>query len=87
MRTTLTLEDDVATKLEEYAHQHRLTFKDAVNTVLRRGFSAPEPRHGKRKRYRVEIFDSPFRNGIDPLRLNQFSDELEVDDSLERTQR
>jgi predicted transcriptional regulator len=31
MRTTLTLDDDVAAKLRELAHRRKLTFREAVN--------------------------------------------------------
>lgn len=79
MRTTLTLDDDVAAKLKEYARRKRLRFKDAVNGLLRRGLSAPEPRANGSSKVHIEVFDSPFRAGVDPLRLNQLSDELEVE--------
>ena len=37
MRTTLTLEPDVVRRLREVSRRERLSFKDAVNTTLRRG--------------------------------------------------
>ena len=37
MRTTLTLEADVASALERYRAEGDRTFKDAVNTALRTG--------------------------------------------------
>ncbi len=37
MRTTLTIDDDVAMDLKDYAHQRGLTFKAVVNLVLRQG--------------------------------------------------
>ena len=80
MRTTLTLDDDVAAKLKEFARRKKVPFKEAVNTVLRRGFVAPEPRRGRRPAFQVDVFHSPFRAGVDPLRLNQFTDELEVEE-------
>jgi len=84
MRTTLTLDDDVAAKLREYAQRQRLPFKEAVNRVLRRGLVAPELRRSRAQRFRVDVFDSPFRPGVDPLRLNQLSDDLEVEEALGR---
>jgi len=78
MRTTLTLDDDVAAKLEKLARQRKLSFKEVVNSVLRRGLSAPEGRGRKRKPFRLTAFRSEFRPGVDPLRLNQLVDELEV---------
>lgn len=86
MRTTLTLDDDVAAKLEELAKREKMSFKEAVNTVLRHGFVAPELRRAGR-RFRVEVFTSPFRTGVDPLRLNQLSDELEAEEAAARIRR
>jgi len=37
MRTTLTLDDDVAEKLRTVAHQTRRSFKQVVNDALRTG--------------------------------------------------
>ena len=78
MRTTLTLDDDLASKLKELAHRRRLTFKDVLNSTLRRGLGAQEIGAKKRPRFRVEPFSSPFRAGVDSLRLNALADELET---------
>ncbi|MBI2216748.1 MAG: hypothetical protein HYU51_05570 [Candidatus Rokubacteria bacterium] len=37
MRTMLTLDDDVATKLRELAHRRKLPFVDAFRTLFRPG--------------------------------------------------
>jgi hypothetical protein len=78
MRTTLTIDDDVAEKLRELAHRRRLPFREVVNSVLRRGLTAQEPRAESRRAFRVDVFRSAFRPGVDPLKLNQLSDELEA---------
>jgi hypothetical protein len=78
MRTTLTIDDDVAEKLRELAHRRRLSFKEIVNSVLRRGLTAQDRRAESRRAFRVEAFRSAFRSGVDPLKLNQLSDELEA---------
>lgn len=77
MRTTLTLDDDVAAKLRELAHRRKMSFKEVVNSVLRRGLVAQESR-GESRPFQVEAFRSAFRPGVDPLKLNQLSDELEA---------
>ncbi len=87
MRTTLTLDDDLADKLKEFAQRRNLSFKQALNTVLRRGFVAQEPSRAGARRYQVEVFDSPFRAGTDPLRLNQLTDELEAEEAMDRGRR
>jgi hypothetical protein len=77
MRTTLTLDDDVAAGLRDLAHRRRLPFKEVVNSVLRRGLAAQEPRAESGRPFRVEVFRSSFRPGVDPVKLNQLSDDLE----------
>jgi hypothetical protein len=78
MRTTLTLDDDIAAKLRELAHRRRVPFREVVNAVLRRGLAAQESRAESQRPFRVEAFRSPFRAGVDPLKLNQVADDLEV---------
>jgi plasmid stability protein len=41
MRTTLTLDDDIAAKLKEEMRRSGRSFKETVNTVLRNGLSVP----------------------------------------------
>jgi hypothetical protein len=37
MRTTLTLDNDVAMALKNYAYQNDMSFKETVNALLRKG--------------------------------------------------
>ena len=80
VRTTIALDDDLAEKLQEIAHKRRASFREIVNEVLRRGLSAQAPRPDRTKPFKADTFDSPFRAGVDPLRLNQLVDDLEVED-------
>ena len=82
MRTTLTLDDDIAASLKEQARLLDKPFRQVVNDALRRGMS-PTPRED-RPRFRVKPHHSGFAPGVDPLRLNQLYDELEVEDFLRR---
>ncbi len=84
MRTTLTLEDDLAARVRELAHRRRISFKEAVNEVVRRGLMAQEPR--SRKPVQVETFSSAFRPGIDELKLNQLLDEMDVSELSHRSE-
>lgn len=77
MRTTVTLDDDVATRLRDFAHRKRLSFKDAINALLRRGLTAQEGGPRAAKPFRVHTFRSSLRAGVDPLRFNQLTDDLE----------
>ena len=78
MRTTLTLDDDLAAALKEQAQRTGEPFKQVVNDTLRRGLSpagaSTEPD------YEVKPHDSGFRPGVDPLRLNQLNDSLQAAD-------
>ena len=47
MRTTLTLEDDVALRLERLASRARISWKEAVNRTLRAGLDAAPPEPGR----------------------------------------
>jgi hypothetical protein len=84
MRTTLTLDDDVAARLKALAERRKASFKETVNMVLRRGLSAQERATRPTKPFRVEPFRSAFRAGVDPLRLNQLSDEIEAERAASR---
>ena len=80
MRTTLTLEDDLASQLRETARRTGKSFKEVVNSMLRRGL-----RHGDKPdealpRFRVEAKACGFRAGVDLRKLNQLADDLEMED-------
>ncbi len=79
MRTTLTLDDDVAQRLRDLARRTETPFKQVVNAVLRSGLSARAKPDPELPRFRVEAKSCGFRAGIDPLRLNEAVDELEAE--------
>ncbi len=85
MRTTVTLEPNVAERLKDYARRNRLSFKEALNTVLRRGLGSQDSRAGTLPRFVVEPAPTGFTPGVDPRRLNQLVDELDVDDFIRET--
>lgn len=82
MRTTVTLEADVAAKLKALSHRQQTSFKATLNDVLRRGLAAQSSPVGRRQRFVVKAHAGGFRSGIDPDRLNQLLDELEIGDFL-----
>ncbi len=43
MRTTITLDPDVVDLLEKASRERGVSFKDAVNTAIRRGLADPAP--------------------------------------------
>ncbi len=79
MRTTLTIEDDLARTLRERARLLNLPFKQVVNDALRRGVS-PDVRHEPVPRFKVNPIHSGFALGVDPLKLNQLNEHLETED-------
>ena len=83
MRTTLTLEPDVAQLLEEEMHRPRKPFKQGVNEAIRRGL-APAPAAPSQGRFRVEPHETTLRPGIDAGSLNRLVDELEDEAVIEK---
>lgn len=76
MRTTLTLDDDLAALLRRRARQLGVPFREAVNQAIRSGLGeAARPRRGAAPRTVPHSFG--FRPGIDLDKLNQLADELE----------
>lgn len=63
MRTTLTLDDDVATKLKDEVRRSGATFKKTVNECLRRGLSSPRP-EDLATPFRVVAHDLGLRPGV-----------------------
>lgn len=61
MRTTITLDEDVAAQLHQIMRERELTFKDAVNSTLRAGLG-PRP---EARAYRLPTYRMGVRPGID----------------------
>lgn len=79
MRTTLTLDDDVADFLKEQSRLHNKPFKQVVNEVLRRGMVLGLKEAAPPK-FRIVPNHSRLFPGVDPEKLNQFNDQLEAED-------
>lgn len=77
MRTTLTLEENVAARLRARARKKKLSFKQVVNEALRKGLqSAEEPR--QTKPFRIKPFSMGVKPGIDYDKTNQLLDDEEA---------
>lgn len=87
MRTTLTIDDDLAGLLKRRARELGVPFKEAVNQAIRAGLGeAAKPRRGKAPKTVPHSFG--FRPGVDLDKLGQLADELETEAfaaSAERT--
>jgi hypothetical protein len=79
MRTTLTIDPDVAQKIKRRMTEGKTSLKQVVNEALRIGLSAG---HAKKPiRFKVEPHACRFKPGIDLDKLNQLADELEAEAS------
>ncbi len=85
MRTTLTLEDDLAEQLKRRARTTGRSFKEVVNEAIRRGLSLGESPADDPPPFRIEARKRGFRGGLDPTKLNQLYDELEAEERGRRS--
>jgi hypothetical protein len=81
VRTTLTLDPDVADRLRALARERRLPFKQVVNAVLRRGL---EEGAGSRERFVVDARPLELHAGIDLDRALGLAARLEDDETVRK---
>lgn len=80
MRTTLTLDDDLAEALHRSARLSGRSFKEVLNAAIRRGLATGDhPADTGTAAFVVQPQACGLMPGIDPLRLNQLVDQLEVE--------
>jgi hypothetical protein len=82
MRTTLTLDFEIAERLRAEADLGKRSFKEIVNDALRRGLGLEKT--PLQKPFEVIPHSSPFLPGVDPGKLNQLADELEATEFLRK---
>jgi len=83
MRTTLTLDRDVAERLKKEMHRTSRSLKAIVNDALRRGLRiAGKPPRAPSFEVRPHAFG--VKPGIDLDRINQLVDELEAADAAQK---
>jgi Ribbon-helix-helix protein, copG family len=74
VRTTVTLDPDVAAKLKQAARERGLSFKEVLNASVRRGLE----RGGRSGRpYRLQTRRLGARRGVDLDKALRFAGELE----------
>ena len=79
MRTTLTIDDDLAGLLKQRAHELGIPFKEAVNRTIRAGLGeVATRRRGPTPKTQPHSFG--FRPGVDLDKLGQLADELEAEE-------
>ena len=80
MRTTVTLDEDVAVALQQLARDRGVSFKEALNTSVRSGLARAS---GVAAPYRVPARSLGLRPGVDLDKALRLAGELE-DDELVR---
>lgn len=76
MRTTLTLDDDVAAKLKAAARRSGRAFKDVVNETLRRGLVTVRPAARQPFRVRTRSLGG-LRPGLDIDNIGELLEQVE----------
>ena len=84
MRTTVTLDDDVAVRLKRLARERDISFKEALNSSVRRGIE-----RGEAKRAALPPSPSPAldaRPGVNLDKALQLAGELEDAETMRKLQ-
>jgi len=84
MRTTLTLDDDVARLVVDAIHRERRPMKQVVNEALRQALA---PRIRREEPYHLVPHASAVRPGFDLAGFNRLADELEDQEVIEKARR
>ena len=81
MRTTVTLDSDLAAKLRALARERGVSFKEALNSTLRRGLTTGG---GSPQRYRLESRRLGLRPGVDLDHALRLAGELEDAETIRK---
>lgn len=82
MRTTVTLDVDVNQLIHETMTRSRKSFKQVLNEAVRRGLKGNVE---QMPAYVVNAKPMGLAAGIDPARIHEHDDELEVQEFLRKT--
>jgi hypothetical protein len=85
MRTTVSLDPDVAAKLRELAHERGTSFKDALNTTLRAGLSGASGTPAA-KPYRLKPRRMGLRPDVDLTHALRMADDLDDEETVRKMQ-
>jgi hypothetical protein len=81
VRTTVTLDADVAEQLKALARRRNLSFRDALNSVVREGLAAER---GENMPYRVASRPMGLRPGIDLTHALSLADSIEDEEIIRK---
>ena len=82
MRTTVTLDPDVEQLLRAAQERGRKSFKQVLNDAIRRGLK--DASEGPVPPFEVNAKPMGLRPGIDPARVRDLDDELEIREFLRK---
>jgi hypothetical protein len=82
MRTTVTLDPDIAANLRALARERGISFKDALNGALRLGLSQGSAR--AKRPYRLASRRMGLRRGIDLDHALRLAAELEDEETIRK---
>ena len=85
MRITLTINDDLADRIQELRRHHGHSLKRVINGLLREALEGRQ-RRSRGEMYRTRSYKLSMRPGFNPVKLNQLVDELETEGWREREQ-
>lgn len=86
MRTTITLDDGLARRLQDEMRARGTNFRQTLQNVLVRGLEN-KPGVAKQGGFRVHARSMGLKAGIDPARLQDLETDLEVERFATVTQR
>ncbi|MDE2929238.1 MAG: antitoxin [Acidobacteriota bacterium] len=79
MRTTLTIDEDIALRIQDLRRRRGHSLKQVINRLLREGLrSSQQTPHAKP--YRTKTRKLGLRPGFDTAGFNQLVDELEAEE-------
>ncbi len=81
MRTTVTIDDDVAAKLKADARKRGISFKEALNDNLRRGLTSPD---AKSVPFKVRPRKMGVKPGVDLDKALSLAGRLEDEEVLRK---
>jgi polynucleotide 5'-kinase involved in rRNA processing len=87
MRTTVTIDEDVARLLRQAMHRGRQSFKETLNRALRRGLTQPDLPTTPPPRFVVKARPMGLKPGIDPTSLNKLAADLEDAEFIRKIER
>lgn len=83
MRTTVTLDDDLATQLQDLSARLRKPFKVVINDVIRQGLPGVE-KPPKIKPFKIKTRDMKLRPGFEGANFNHVAAEMELEAIIEK---